>query len=342
MKILVTGGSGFIGSNFIFKALKENYTILNIDNLSYSSNFGHNIKLGKKYYFINTSILDRNIFSILNQFKPDYLIHFAAQTHVDNSINKPKIFLKTNIDGTYNLLESSLKYYRLSKKKRFCFHHISTDEVFGDIPKLIKPVDENYKMNPSSPYSASKAASDNLVKAWGRTYELPYLITNCSNNYGPMQNSEKLIPKIIFNLVNNKPIPIYGNGLQIRDWIYVEDHVTALLKLLKSKFNNESFNISSSLEKTNLEIVKMICETMKKIVKRNKLNIQSDYEKLIKFVEDRKGHDLRYSLSSKKLIKKMGWRPKFSLSKGLDLTVNWYLNNYDFKNNKVRKNFNTI
>ena len=197
-------------------------------------------------------------------------------------------------------------------------------------------------MNPSSPYSASKAASDNLVKAWGRTYELPYLITNCSNNYGPMQNSEKLIPKIIFNLVNNKPIPIYGNGLQIRDWIYVEDHVTALLKLLKSKFNNESFNISSSLEKTNLEIVKMICETMKKIVKRNKLNIQSDYEKLIKFVEDRKGHDLRYSLSSKKLIKKMGWRPKFSLSKGLDLTVNWYLNNYDFKNNKVRKNFNTI
>lgn len=304
MIYFVTGGCGFIGSCFIEKVLHEenNALIINLDNLSYSSNKKFNSSIKKKnYIFIRGDICDKKkVRYILNKFSPDYIVNFAAQTHVDNSINKSVPFLKTNVMGVYNILEEVRKYFkRLNLKKRsiFKFIQISTDEVYGDSFKKNKPFNEDSKYKPSSPYSASKAAADHLVEAWGRTYNIPYNITISSNNFGPRQYKEKIIPKTIFCLKKKKSVPVYGKGNQLRDWIYVFDNVNAIISIIKKGKKNEKYNICTGRLKTNIFLVKKLCNLYDKI--KNKKNS----EKLIKFVTDRPGHDFSYNISNRKLKK---------------------------------------
>ena len=331
MRYLVTGGSGFIGINLIKKLLKnKNNKILNIDNLTYASNNKVLNNLPKSNYkFIKKNINQtKEIFSHLVKFKPNIIFNLAAESHVDNSLNIPALFLKTNIFGTYSMLESSIKYYNsltLENKKKFKFIHISTDEVYGSNNSKNLLSTENSIYLPNSPYSASKASSDHLVRSWFKSYGLPTIITNCTNNYGPFQNKEKLIPMIIHNAIHNKSIGIYDNGKQIRDWIHVSDHVSALIKIAQRGKIGEKYNIGSNNRISNINLTVKICNHLDNLIK----NKQS-HKNLIKFVDDRPGHDWRYALNTKKINSTIGWFPKVEFSKGLLNTIKWYI--YYYKN----------
>ena len=326
-KIVVTGGSGFIGSNLIKFLLKKKYFVINIDSLKYSANPYNtkNLNKNKNYVFFKLDLNNKNkIVKILKKYKPEGIFNLAAETHVDRSIDNPYNFIHSNILGTYNLLESILKY-----KKKIKLVHISTDEVYGDV--LVGRSDEEYPYKPSSPYSSSKASSDHLVRAYIRTYKIPAIISNCCNNYGPNQFPEKLIPKLIFNIINNKPLPIYGKGKNSREWMHVQDHCEALLMIyIKGKIG-ESYNIGSGVNIRNIDIAKKLLRIAKK--KSSKIS-----EKVkIKFIKDRPGHDFRYALNNKKILKKLGWKTKISLHDGLLRTFNWYINNKNFFNSVSKK-----
>ena len=333
MRILITGGAGFIGSALIRQALSNNlFKICTIDNLTYAGNLDSLIdyKNEKNFTFIKGDICDANLVNeIYEKFQPQSVMHLAAESHVDRSIHNPKSFMDSNIIGTYTLLEESRKFYKnlsTERQKTFRFHHISTDEVYGDLGKLTPPANESTKYNPSSPYSASKAASDHLVRAWSRTYKLPIIITNCSNNYGPFQFPEKLIPKMILNAIHGKPLKIYGDGSQIRDWLYVEDHAKALIKVIMNGKTNETYNIGGRNEKSNLEVVESICELLEELSPPILPGIKY-YKDLITFITDRPGHDSRYSIDSSKIEKELNWTPDETFESGLYKTVQWYLKN---------------
>ena len=319
-KVIVTGGSGFIGSNLVKYLLKKKYFVINIDSLKYSANPYNtkNLNTNKNYIFFKLDLNNKNkILKILKKYKPVGIFNLAAETHVDRSIDTPYNFIHSNILGTYNLLESIL-----ASKKKIKLIHISTDEVYGDVIKGRS--DEKYPYNPSSPYSSTKASSDHLVKAYVKTYKIPAIITNCCNNYGPNQFPEKLIPKLIYNIIKNKPLPIYGKGKNSREWMHVHDHCEALLLIfLKGKIG-ENYNIGSGINLKNIDIAKKLL----KIAKNKYLNINGNVK--IKFVKDRPGHDIRYALNNNKIKRKLGWKSKITLEKGLDQTFNWYLNNENF------------
>ena len=327
-KIIVTGGLGFIGSNLIELLLKKNYYVINLDKVTYSSNL-YNTRTfnnNKKYQFIKCDINSKKIEQIFNKYKPIGIFNLAAETHVDRSIDSPKSFIDSNIIGVYNILEIFRKFSKKYKKTKLI--HISTDEVFGDI--LTGRSDENYPYKPSSPYAASKASSDHLVSSYVRTYNIPAIVTNCSNNYGPKQHPEKLIPKLIYNIFTNKPLPIYGNGSNSREWIYVKDHCEALIKIFEKGKIGNFYNIGSNKNQTNLEI----CERLINVAKKNK--ILGNGVK-IKFVKDRPGHDLRYALNSNKIYNAFNWKSKINLLEGLNDTVDWYLNNKKYFNSVSKK-----
>ena len=331
-RFIVTGGSGFIGSNLVKFLLKKNYFVINIDKLSYSAN-PYNLKKiskNKKYKFFNADINNQSkIYNILQKFKPDGIFNLAAETHVDRSIDNPKIFMNSNILGVYNLLQVLSKYTKKNKKK-IKLVHISTDEVYGDI-KIGKRSDENFPYAPSSPYSASKASADFLIKSFVRTYKLPVVISNCCNNYGPNQFPEKLIPKLIYNIINNKPLPIYGKGKNSREWIHVKDHCEALLKIFYKGEVGESYNVGSNENINNVNLTKKLLS----IVKNKSLKINNKVKVI--FVKDRPGHDFRYALNSNKIKKKLGWKSKITLHEGLSQTFDWYLNNKSFFNSVSKK-----
>ena len=318
-KIIVTGGLGFIGSNLIKLLIEKKFSVINIDKVTYSSNF-YNTKeflLSSNYKFIKCDLNNKSkLNKIIFKYKPICIFNLAAETHVDRSIDGPESFIKSNIVGVFNLLEIFRKYSKKNKKTRLV--HISTDEVYGDILKGRS--DENFPYKPSSPYAASKAASDHLVFSYVKTYKIPAIVTNCSNNYGPKQHPEKLIPKLIYNILNNKSLPIYGNGKNSREWIYVEDHCEALLKVFQRGKIGEFYNIGSNKNLDNLEICKFLIKIAKENIKIGK-NVK------IKFVKDRPGHDIRYALNSKKILTKLGWKTKMNFKKGLKKTFLWYLNN---------------
>ena len=319
-KIIVTGGLGFIGSNLIGLLLKKNYFVINIDKVSYSSSF-YNVKEfknSKNYKFIKCDIKDKKLKKIILKYKPNIIFNLAAETHVDRSIDNPKNFIDSNILGVYNLLEC---FRDFSKKNRTKLIHISTDEVYGDVLK--GRTSENYPYNPSSPYAASKAASDHLVSSYVKTYKIPAIITNCSNNYGPKQHPEKLIPKLIYNILNNKNLPIYGKGINSREWIFVEDHCNALYKISKNGKIGNFYNIGSNKDVTNIKI-------SQNLLKLAKLKIKVGKNVKIKFVKDRPGHDVRYALNSKKILKELKWRPETKFKIGLLKTFNWYLENLSY------------
>ena len=319
-KIIVTGGLGFIGSNLIDLLLKKNFFIVNVDKVSYSSNFYNlkDYKKSKKYKFIKCNIANNKFKNILFKYKPICIFNLAAETHVDRSIDNPENFIQSNIVGVYKLLEYFKDY---SKKIRARLIHISTDEVYGDILK--GRTSEKYPYQPSSPYAASKAASDHLVQSYVRTYKIPAIITNCSNNYGPKQHPEKLIPKLIYNILNNKPLPIYGKGSNSREWIYVKDHCEALFKIFKKGKIGNFYNIGSNKNLTNLEVCKNLIKiSQKKIKLGNKVKI--------KLVKDRPGHDIRYALNSDKIKKELNWYPKTNFKKGIKLTFDWYNKNTEY------------
>lgn len=326
-KILVTGGNGFIGGSFVELALKKNYIVSNIDKLTYASRDKNYFLNFKNYTFFKKDI--NNVLScrkIINKIKPNIIVHFAAETHVDNSIKDSKTFLKTNIIGTHNLLTESLKFLKKKPKKNFLFIHISTDEVFGDIKnKNESSFNETTRYNPRNPYSATKAAADHLVRSFFYTYKFPAIVLNCSNNYGPHQHKEKLIPKTITNILNNKKIPIYGKGKNIRDWLYVEDFATAILKVASKGKIGETYNVGSFNEISNIKLIKIICSEVDK-----RLNKKNSF-KLVKFIKDRLGHDFRYSIDPSKIMKDLKWSPKVTLKKGIKQTVNWYIKNIKIK-----------
>ena len=328
--VIVTGGLGFIGSNLIELLLKKNFKVINIDKVSYSSNFYNTreFKNNRNYRFIKCNINNtKKINNILNKFKPKGIFNLAAETHVDRSIENPKKFIESNILGVFNLLECFKKFSKKKSKSKLI--HISTDEVYGDVLKGRSKENDSYK--PSSPYAASKASSDHLVSSYIRTFKIPAIITNCSNNYGPKQHPEKLIPKIIYNIINNKNIPIYGNGKNSREWIFVKDHCDALLKVFKYGKLGEFYNIGSNLNIDNISICK-------KLIKIAKKKISIGHNVKIKFVKDRPGHDLRYALNSNKIKYKLRWKSKTILSKGLEQTFKWYLDNKMYYKSLSKKN----
>ena len=321
-KFLVTGGLGFIGSNLIDLLLKKKFYIINIDKITYSSNFYNTKEFtnNKNYKFIKCDLNNRKkILQILKKFKPKGIFNLAAETHVDRSIDGPKAFVKSNILGVFNLLEAFKIYSKNNHNVRLI--HVSTDEVYGDVLKGRSKEDDQYK--PSSPYAASKASSDHLVQSYIKTYKTPVIITNCSNNYGPKQHPEKLIPKLIYNILNNKTLPIYGKGKNSREWIYVSDHCDALLRIFKKGKIGKFYNIGSNLNLNNLMIVKKLLSIGAKKIKLGK-NVK------IKFVKDRPGHDLRYAINSNKLRKKLKWKPKTKINNGLEKTFDWYINNLGY------------
>ena len=328
-KILVTGGLGFIGSNLIKILLKKKYTVINIDKVSYSSNFYNtkNFSKNKRYKFIKCNLEDKKkLNKIILKFKPNGIFNLAAETHVDRSIDDPSPFVKSNIIGLFNLLEVFRKYQKINKNTKLI--HISTDEVYGDVLKGRSKETDPYQ--PSSPYAASKASSDHLVSSYIRTYKLPAIVTNCSNNYGPRQHPEKLIPKMIFNILNNKPLPIYGRGLNSREWIYVDDHCNALeLIFRKGKIGN-FYNIGSNVNVNNITLIK-------KLLKLAKVKYKIGSQVKIKYVTDRPGHDLRYAINSDKLKDNLNWKTKIDLRKGLEKTFNWYYENQKYYSGLKRK-----
>lgn len=331
MKILITGGAGFIGSAVIRYIINNTQnSVINVDKLTYAGNLESLIEVSKskRYFFEQVDICDRAALDrIFSHYEPDAVMHLAAESHVDRSIDGPAAFIKTNIVGTYTLLEAARKYWSQlneNQKQQFRFHHISTDEVYGDLQGEEKLSIETTAYAPSSPYSASKASSDHLVRAWHRTFGLPTIVTNCSNNYGPYQHSEKLIPLMILNALSGKKLPIYGNGMQIRDWLFVEDHVRALYKVATEGKVGETYNIGGHCEKANIDVVKMICELLEELAP-NKPDGVKNYADLITFVTDRPGHDFRYAIDSSKIQKELGWHPQETFESGLRKTVEWYL-----------------
>ena len=333
MRILLTGGCGFIGSSLVKHLLRNSdYNIINVDNLTYAANLNslRDIENSSQYNFERADICNKEeLKNIFTKYKPNAVMHLAAESHVDRSIDGPEQFIQTNIFGTYNLLEVSREYLDNSSKNDFRFHHISTDEVYGDLTKSDTYFTENTPYSPSSPYSASKASSDHLVRAWGRTFGLPYLITNCSNNYGPYHFPEKLIPHIIINALSGKELPISGDGSQIRDWLYVDDHVKALESVLLNGKIGETYNIGGHNEKTNLNVVNSICDLLEEYAPKKPKNI-SQYKELITFVKNRPGHDLRYAIDASKIEKELGWKPHETFDSGLKKTVLWYLENKEW------------
>ena len=320
-KIIVTGGLGFIGSNLIELLLKNNYYVINIDKVSYSSNY-YNVKEfdNNNYKFIKCDINNGpKIRKILKKYRPSGIFNLAAETHVDRSIDNPKDFIKNNILGVYNLLEEFKIFSKKNKKTKLI--HVSTDEVYGDV--LTGRSSENYPYKPSSPYAASKASSDHLVYSYVKTYNIPAIITNCSNNYGPKQHPEKLIPKLIYNILNNNSLPIYGDGKNSREWIHVKDHCEALLKVFQKGKIGEFYNIGSNKNLNNLEICKSLIQ-----IAKQKIKIGSNVK--LKFVKDRPGHDVRYALDSKKILTKLRWKTKMNFKKGLEKTFLWYLQNENY------------
>jgi dTDP-glucose 4,6-dehydratase len=326
-KIIVTGGLGFIGSNLIDLLLKKKFFVINIDKATYSSNLynANEFKNSKRYKFIKLDIKDKRLNNIFLKYKPVGIFNLAAETHVDRSIDNPDSFIQSNIVGVYNLLECFKRYTKNNKSKLI---HISTDEVYGDVLKGRSH--EEYPYQPSSPYAASKAASDHLVSSYVRTYKLPAIVTNCSNNYGPKQHPEKLIPKLIYNIMNNKPLPIYGKGKNSREWIYVKDHCEALIKVFLKGNIGEFYNIGSNKNLNNLQITKALLKNSKKIINIGK-HVKID------FVKDRPGHDLRYALNSNKIRNKLGWYPKTNFKKGINLTLQWYFENKSYYKSLSKK-----
>ncbi|MER5109511.1 dTDP-glucose 4,6-dehydratase [Providencia stuartii] len=347
MKILVTGGAGFIGSAVIRHIINNtNDTVINVDKLTYAGNLESltSICEDPRYTFVQADICDSAaITNIFNLHQPDAIMHLAAESHVDRSIDGPSEFIQTNIIGTYTLLEAARQYWNqlpADKKATFRFHHISTDEVYGDLESTTDLFTETTHYAPSSPYSASKASSDHLVRAWQRTYGLPTIVTNCSNNYGPFHYPEKLIPLIILNALEGKPLPVYGNGQQIRDWLYVEDHARALYTVVTEGKIGETYNIGGHNEKANIDVVKTICNILEELVPNKPNNIQS-YSDLITYVTDRPGHDLRYAIDATKIKNELNWVPAETFESGLRKTVEWYLGNSKWcesvQNNKYNR-----
>lgn len=332
--ILVTGGAGFIGSAVIRYLINEtNINVLNIDKLTYAGNLEslETVSKNPRYQFLHADICDKSAMTkAFQDFQPNIVMHLAAESHVDRSIDGPMDFIQTNIIGTYNLLEVARNYWQNlteDKKSSFRFHHISTDEVYGDLEGTDDLFTEETSYSPSSPYSASKASSDHLVRAWHRTYGLPVVVTNCSNNYGPYHFPEKLIPLVILNALDGKPLPVYGDGKQIRDWLYVEDHARALYLVATTAKAGETYNIGGHNEKQNIDVVKTICTILDNINPR--MDGQS-YTQQITFVKDRPGHDLRYAIDASKINNELGWQPQETFESGIQKTVEWYLNNLEW------------
>ena len=336
MRILITGGAGFIGSALIRHPIRQtDHEVLNLDKLTYAGNLEslETVADSPRYRFVQADIADsEQVAATLAEFQPDAVMHLAAESHVDRSIDGPAAFIQTNIVGTYSLLESVRSYWLgldAERQAAFRFHHISTDEVYGDLHGVDDLFSETTPYAPSSPYSASKAASDHLVRAWLRTYGLPVLITNCSNNYGPYHFPEKLIPLMIVNALAGKPLPVYGNGQQVRDWLYVEDHARALLKVVSEGQVGETYNIGGHNEQKNLDVVHAICALLEELAPQKPAGI-ARYEELITYVQDRPGHDLRYAIDASKIERELGWVPEETFASGLRKTVQWYLDNLDW------------
>ena len=328
MKILITGGAGFIGSAVVRLAITRGHSVVNLDALTYAASLESltNISNHPNYSFVKMNIRDRkNLDVVFSNHKPDVVMHLAAESHVDRSIDSPTNFIETNITGTFNILEASRKHWQKNGyPNKFRFHHISTDEVFGSLPSDPDArFTEKTPYDPSSPYSASKASSDHLVRAWHATYGLPVILTNCSNNFGPYQFPEKLIPVVILSALSEKSIPVYGNGKNIRDWLYVDDHANALLLALEKGKSGRSYNIGNENERTNLEVVKTVCSILDRLHPRKK----GQYADLITFVTDRPGHDARYAIDPSRFRNELGWQTTFTFEKNLEKTVQWYLDN---------------
>ena len=331
MNILITGGAGFIGSAVIRKAISAGHSVVNVDSLTYSANLKNveSVSNNPNYSFEQVDILERGELDLIfEEHQPDCVMHLAAESHVDRSIDGPSNFIKTNIVGTFNILEASRSYWLSNvSPKNFCFHHVSTDEVFGSLctdPKV--RFTETSPYDPRSPYSASKASSDHLVRAWHETYGLPILLTNCSNNYGPYHFPEKLVPLVIINALAENPIPIYGDGSNVRDWLYVDDHADALLLVLEKGQAGRSYNIGGENELTNLEIVEIICSILDSVRPRS----EAKYRDLITFVADRPGHDARYAIDPSRIREELGWSPSVTVERGMEKTVNWFIKNEDW------------
>jgi dTDP-glucose 4,6-dehydratase len=341
MKILVTGGAGFIGSAVIRHIIQNTQdSVVNLDKLTYAGNLESLIEIADsdRYVFEQVDICNADdLTRVFTEHQPDAVMHLAAESHVDRSIDGPAEFIQTNIMGTYILLEAARLYWNelpQNKKSMFRFHHISTDEVYGDLEGPEDLFTEETSYAPSSPYSASKASSDHLVRAWLRTYGFPTVVTNCSNNYGPYHFPEKLIPLVILNALEGKPLPIYGKGDQVRDWLYVEDHARALYKVLTEGGVGETYNIGGHNEKQNIEVVKTICSLLEELAPGNKYSKVSGnkdgFEGLITYVQDRPGHDVRYAIDASKIDKELSWKPEETFETGMKKTVHWYLNNSDW------------
>ena len=332
-KILVTGGAGFIGSAVVRHIIENTQdSVVNVDKLTYAGNLEslESVKNNPRYTFEQVDICDAKALArVFEQHKPDAVMHLAAESHVDRSIDGPAAFIETNIVGTYTLLEAARAYWNtLSNEKKiaFRFHHISTDEVYGDLEGTDDLFTETTPYAPSSPYSASKASSDHLVRAWLRTYGLPTIVTNCSNNYGPFHFPEKLIPLMILNALDGKALPVYGNGQQIRDWLFVEDHARALYKVVSEGEVGETYNIGGHNEKANIDVVRTICALLEELVPNKPVGV-AKYEDLITYVKDRPGHDVRYAIDAAKIGRELGWKPQETFESGIRKTVEWYLNN---------------
>jgi len=333
VRVLVTGGAGFIGSAVIRHIINNTAdSVINVDKLTYAGNLESLLEVEKsdRYQFEHVDICDfESLQSVFERHKPDAIMHLAAESHVDRSIDGPREFIETNIIGTYNLLEIARAYWNSlprERKEAFRFHHVSTDEVYGDLEGTVELFTESTAYAPSSPYSASKASSDHLVRAWQRTYGLPTIVTNCSNNYGPYHFPEKLIPLMILNALAGKPLPLYGDGMQIRDWLFVEDHAHALYTVVTTGQVGETYNVGGHNEKANIEVVNIICELLEEFVPAKPEGIK-EYRELITFVGDRPGHDVRYAIDASKIEKELGWKPAETFESGIRKTVQWYLSN---------------